>query len=123
MKKRILIIEDDADMRLIEKEILDGAGYEVLESDNAKDGIELAVKEKPDLILMDIRLPYKKKGIGAAKIIRNNEKTRHIPIIFVTGYSIWEQSQEVKSISNCGYLTKPFEIRTFLKYIEYYLNK
>ena len=122
MKKRILIIENEAEMRLLEKDILNTAGYEVLEADNAKDGIELALKEKPDLILMDIRLPYKQRGIGTAKIIRNNEKTGDIPIIFVTAYPMWEQSEEVKSISNCGYITKPFKIRVFVEYIRKYIG-
>ncbi|MEE8360006.1 MAG: response regulator, partial [Candidatus Omnitrophota bacterium] len=70
MNKRILIVEDDPDLRLIEKTQLEAAGYSVIESDNASDGISMAIKEKPDVIIMDVRLPYKKRGIGAAKIIR-----------------------------------------------------
>jgi len=76
MKKRILLVEDNADHRLIERTSLEAEGFEVLEAGTAKKGIELALKEVPDLILMDIRLPYKAKGIGAAKILRKDRRTR-----------------------------------------------
>ncbi|MDB4349553.1 response regulator [Omnitrophica bacterium] len=122
MKKRILIIEDNPDERLIQRTILESAGYEVLESDNAKDGVDLAAKERPDLILMDIRLPYKKKGIGAAKTLRKKEETRDIPIIFVSAYSIWEHAKEVDNIADCGYLNKSYDRHTLLKYIERFLD-
>ncbi len=116
--KKILIIEDESDLREMEKENLQTAGYKVFEAGNAKDGVELAVKERPDVILMDIRLPYKKRGIGAAKMLRNTEETKDTPIIFVTGYPMWEQSAEVKNIANCAYITKPFDIRTLITQIE-----
>ena len=123
MKKKILIIDDDFQLRMIEKKNLEMSGYEVLESDNAADGIKLATEKKPDLILMDIRLPYKKRGIGAAKIIRNDDRTRNIPIIFVTAYPEWEYEDEVRNITNCGYLTKPFKTSHLLEYIQRYLAK
>ena len=121
--KKILIIEDNDEMRNLEKEVLVEAGYEVIEEANAKGGIELAVKEKPDLIIMDIRLPNKKRGIGAAKILRKDPQTKNIPIIFVTAYVLGEDTNEVKSIGNCGYITKPFKIEELLIEISKYLEK
>jgi two-component system cell cycle response regulator DivK len=118
MKKRILVVEDDFEMRKLEKELLETAGYEILEAGNAKDGIAVAVKERPDLILMDIRLPSKKRGIGAARILRKDERTRGIPIIFVTGYTEGEDTEEVKNIANCEYVTKPFRMRALLKAVK-----
>ena len=122
MKKKILTIEDNPQMRHLLRDYLEISGYEVLESETAKDGTKLAVKERPDLILIDVRLPYKKRGIGIAKILRKIEGTRDIPIIFVTAYPMWENSEEVKSISNCGYLIKPFERSTLIEYIERYVR-
>ena len=122
IKKRILIIEDDFEMRRLEKDLLETAGYEVLESGNAKDGVKLAVKEKPDLVLMDVRLPSKKKGIGAARILRNDEGTRDIPIIFVTAYAEGENTREIKNITGCEYITKPFHVRAFVKMVKRYIK-
>lgn len=121
-KKRILIIEDDYSMRTLEKKILESSGYEVLEATNGKEGTALAIKEKPDLILMDIRLPSKKRGIGAARLIRRAPETSHIPIVFVTCYTKGEDTREVTNIPNCGYLTKPFEIPEFLDTVKKYLT-
>tara|TARA_Y100000031_G_C8026008_1_gene294913 strand:+ start:26 stop:394 length:369 start_codon:yes stop_codon:yes gene_type:complete len=122
MKKKILIIEDDDSMRKVERKLLELSGYEVFEASNAKDGNALAVKEKPNLILMDIRLPSKKRGIGAAKILRKQEQTSDIPIIFVTGYKKGEETKEIQGIANSGYITKPFESNDLLKAIEKYIN-
>jgi len=118
MRKRILLVEDDPDQRLIEKAHLESAGYSVIESDNATDGISKAIGEKPDAIIMDVRLPYKKKGIGAAKIIRNSSEGRDIPIIFVTAYSTWEESKEIKNIARSVYLLKPYDPLLLIKHIE-----
>ena len=120
-KKKILIIEDDDSMRGLEKKLLQAHGYEVLEASDAKEGTAIAVENQPDLILMDIRLPSKKRGIGAAKIIRNREETSHIPIVFVTGYSKGEDTVEIQNIPNCGYIVKPFENDDFLATIARYI--
>jgi CheY-like chemotaxis protein len=115
--KKILIIEDDETMLILEKKLLTASGYEVIGAQDAKEGLKLATQEKPDLILMDIRLPSKKRGIGAARILRNQEETRDTPIIFVTGYSQGQETKEVQNISNCSYLIKPFENSDLLKMI------
>jgi len=121
-KKKILIVEDKLAPRELEKDILISAGYEVLESKTANGGVLSAINDMPDLVLMDVRVPYKTRGISAAKQIRANEKTKHIPIIFVTAYPIWEETEIVKSISNCGYVTKPFEIDDLLECIKKFLK-
>ena len=119
---KVLIIEDNPEERMLERTILENAGYEVSEADNAKDGVKVAKKERPDLIIMDIRLPYKSKGIGAAKILRKTKGTEDIPIIFVTAYPVWEHSREIINIKNCGYLTKHFEPADLVKYIQQFLK-
>ena len=121
-KKKILIIEDDDSMRGLEKKLLEAHGFEVLEATTAKEGTDLAINNNPDLILMDIRLPSKKRGIGAAKILRSHEQTANIPIVFVTGYNRGEDTAEVQNIPNCGYIVKPFENEDFLATINRYLG-
>ncbi|MFC1576068.1 response regulator [Candidatus Omnitrophota bacterium] len=120
-KKRILIVEDEEGIRHLEREILETRGYEVLEAGDVKEGLAIARKEKLDLAIIDIRLPSKKRGIGLAKILRKEEKTCDLPIIFATGYVEGEESTEVQNIPNCGYITKPFKIEEFLKYVEKYI--
>lgn len=117
MGKRILIVEDNSDVRQMERDLLESNGYQVIEADNAKDGIRLALEEIPDLIIMDIRLPNKKRGIGAARIIRANEKTKDIPIVFVTAYAEGEHTKEISNIPNCGFIAKPFHLETFIEEI------
>lgn len=121
MKKLILIIEDNDSLRAMEKKILESAGYRTLEVDNAKEGINLALKEKPDLIIMDIRLPSKKRGIGAARLIRKNPQIADVPIVFVTAYTKGQYTAEVQNISNSAYITKPFEIEEFLQKVKEYM--
>jgi two-component system cell cycle response regulator DivK len=122
MAKRILIIEDNPDERLLEREILKGAGYEVLEADNAKDGVSLALKERPDLILMDIRLPYKAKGIGAARILRDKKETADTPIIFLTAYATFEHKRSVDNIPNSGFLAKSADPQELVRHVERFLK-
>jgi len=122
MKKKILIIEDDDSMRKLERKVLEAHGYEVLEAKNAKEGTALATAEQPNLIVMDIRLPSKKRGIGAARILRSQEATSRIPIVFVTGYRKGEETKEVTNIPNCGYITKPFENEDFLRIIGQFIQ-
>lgn len=118
MTKTILIIEDNNAMRDVETEILIGAGYHVLEAGTAKEGIELALNNPVDLVLLDIRLPSKKRGIGTAKILRSKDATKDVHIIFVTGYHEGEYAKEVASISNHSYMTKPFDFGELLKKIK-----
>lgn len=118
MAKKVLIVEDNKEMRYLERDILEAEGYTVLEAAKAQEGVDIAVKEVPDIIIMDIRLPSKKRGIGAAHILRKDKRTENIPIIFVTAYDKAEDAKEVANISNTSFLAKPFEIEEFLKQIK-----
>ncbi|MFH1665071.1 MAG: response regulator [Candidatus Omnitrophota bacterium] len=122
MGKIILIVEDNYECRRMEKDILAAAGYDVLEAKDAKTGIALAQEKIPDLIIMDIRLPSKKRGIGAVKILRKDKETSHIPVIFVTGYAQGEQTTEVRNIDNFSYLVKPFEPKTLVDEVKKYIG-
>ena len=83
MKKIALIIDDNENNLLLEKDLLEVAGFLVLVAENATLGIALAISEKPDIILMDMRLPDM-RGSEAAKVLMAREDTRHIPVVFVT---------------------------------------
>jgi CheY-like chemotaxis protein len=116
--KKILIVEDDQNVRELEKNLLESRGYRVIEAGNANEGIALAEKEVPDLVIMDIRLPSKKRGIGAARIIRSRKETANVPILFVTGYVGGDQTREISNIDNSAYLLKPFKAEDLIRLVQ-----
>ena len=95
--------------------------YLVIKNENASSGIALARREKPDIIIMDVRLPDM-RGYEAAKILRQDKKTRDIPIVFVTASVMAEGKEEIKDISNSGFIGKPINTRTFVADISQFLQ-
>lgn len=82
--KRILIIEDEPTQRILAKEILESAGYSVRSSDDGKHGLNMAVKTRPDLIILDLMLPSL-DGYSLCTSLKECEQTAHVPIILITG--------------------------------------
>lgn len=122
MKKRILIIEDNEKNRMLEKDLLEIEGFEVIEAKDATEGIVLARKERPDGVVMDVRLPDM-RGTQAAVKLRQDPETSGIPIIFVTASVIGEGMEEIKAFPDTMFLTKPIDTRTFAGKIRQYLSK
>jgi CheY-like chemotaxis protein len=121
MKKRVLAVDDNANNLMLEKDLLEVAGFEVFEADNASDGIAIARREKPDVIVMDVRLPDM-RGTDAARILRKDEATRDIPIVFVTASVMAEGQEELRLVTNSGFIGKPIDTRTFAKEIASYVK-
>jgi len=121
MRKKALVIDDNANNLLLEKDLLDVAGFEVFEAENSADGIAIARKEKPDIIIMDVRLPDM-RGPEAARTLRQNKETSGIPIIFVTASVMAEGKEELKDITNSGFIGKPINTRTFAKEISEFIK-
>jgi two-component system cell cycle response regulator DivK len=120
MSKRILAIEDHAENRRILRLLLASAGYELIEAVTGEEGIAMAEKERPDLILMDIQLPGL-DGYEATRRIKANPALRHIPIIVVTSYAL--SGDDVKAFeAGCdAYVTKPFVPRELLAKVRAYV--
>ena len=121
MKKKALVIDDNVNNLLLEKDLLEVAGFEVFEAENAAVGIAIARKEKPDIIIMDVRLPDM-RGSEAAKILREDKETSDIPIIFVTASVMAGEREEINSIANSGFIGKPINTRTFAKEISQFIK-
>jgi DNA-binding response OmpR family regulator len=121
-KIRILIIEDNDDIRESIIEILGLAGYEVLEADNGKSGIEIAVKQLPDLILCDIMMP-ELDGYGVLYLLNKNPQTAATPFIFLTAKAERIDMRKGMEMGADDYLTKPFDDVELLNAIESRLNK
>jgi CheY-like chemotaxis protein len=116
MKKRILIVEDNPANLMLEKDLLESAGFEVVEAADAGSGLEAARRERPDLIVMDVRLPDM-RGTEAALRLRQDPGTKAIPIVFVTTSIFESETAEFKKITASSYLSKPINTRTFAKSI------
>jgi two-component system alkaline phosphatase synthesis response regulator PhoP len=87
MHKKILIIDDDIDLVEAMRLTLESEGYEVVDAQDGKKGLEKIEKEKPDLILLDVMMETQDEGFHIAYQIRNNAKTSDLPIIMLTAVS------------------------------------
>ncbi len=121
MRKRVLVIDDNSNNLMLEKDLMEVAGFEVFEAENASGGIAIARKEKPDIIIMDVRLPDM-RGSDAAKILRKDKETRDIPIVFVTASVMGEGREEINGIPKSGFIGKPINTRTFAEEISQYIK-
>lgn len=121
-KTRILIIEDNIDIRESTAEILELADYEVLQAKNGKVGVELATTHLPDLILCDIMMP-ELDGYGVLYLLNKNTNTSSIPFIFLTAKAERIDMRKGMEMGADDYLTKPFDDVELLNAIESRLAK
>ncbi|HNP33539.1 MAG TPA: response regulator [Flavobacterium sp.] len=119
---KILIIEDNNDIRENVTEILRLCGYEVYEADNGKTGTEIAIKHLPDLILCDIMMGDL-DGYGVLHLLSKNDATKTIPFIFMTAKSERADIRKGMELGADDYLTKPFDDTELLNAIETRLRK
>ncbi len=120
--KKILLIEDNQDVRENTAEILELAQYKVITAINGKEGVELAKLEKPDLIICDIMMPVL-DGHGALHLLAKNEETAGIPFIFLTAKAERSDFRKGMEMGADDYLTKPFDDVELLNAIESRLKK
>lgn len=120
--KRILLIEDNLDVRENIAEILELAGYQVDSAENGKIGVGLANENPYDLVLCDIMMP-ELDGYGVLHILNKNPKTSSIPFIFLTAKAEKGDFRKGMSMGADDYLTKPFEEADLLDVIELRLQK
>ena len=122
MKKKVLIIEDNNDIRENVVEILELAGYEAHEAKNGKAGVELALSYLPDIILCDIMMP-ELDGYGVLYMLNKNPDTAAVPFIFLTAKAERVDLRKGMEMGADDYLTKPFDDMELLNAIETRLKK
>jgi two-component system, cell cycle response regulator DivK len=113
MSKRILVVEDTENNRMILNDLLTNAGFEVVEARDGEKGVAMASECRPDLILMDIQLP-KVDGYEATRRIKSKPELQHIPIIAVTSYALSGDETKARAAGCDGYIAKPFSPRAIL---------
>jgi two-component system, cell cycle response regulator DivK len=119
---KILIVEDNEKNMYLISYILKKKGYEIIEAGTGEKGVELAIKEKPDLIIMDIQLPGI-DGLETTKRIRTSGADGTTPIIALTSYAMTGDREKALEAGCTGYIEKPINPDTILSEIEKYLKK
>jgi len=110
MKERILIVEDNPqNMRLLEM-VLRARNYALLKATDGEEALDVAMRERPDLIIMDIQLP-KLNGLEVTRKLRETPELRHTPIIGVTAYAMKGDKERVIESGCDAYLSKPINTR------------
>src|SRR5688572_22587891 len=122
MVKTILVIDDNNDLRENTAEILDLAGYRTLTAANGKQGVDVAVREKPSLIVCDIMMP-ELDGYGVLHLLRKNPDTQNIPFIFLTARTERSDFRKGMEMGADDFVTKPFEEIELLNAVEIRLKK
>ncbi len=112
MQPKILLIEDNEQNRYLATFLLEKRGYQVLAVPDGPLGVELAGKEPPDLILLDIQLPGM-DGYAVARELRKNPALRATPIVAVTSYAMTGDREKTIAAGCNGYIEKPINPETF----------
>jgi two-component system, cell cycle response regulator DivK len=118
---KVLVIEDNEKNRYLISFILKGAGYEVIEASTGEEGVSLAERTKPDLVLMDIQLPGI-DGYEATRQIRASSANGKIPIIALTSYAMTGDRERALAAGCTGYVEKPINPDTIMDEIQKYLR-
>ena len=106
----VLIVEDNPRNLKLARDILNHAGYEILEAENAEDGLELARARHPDLVLMDVQLPGM-DGVQALVHLRADPATADIPVIALTAFAMKADRERFMAAGFDQYMEKPLDIR------------
>ena len=117
-RPRVLIVDDDAALRLVCATVLGLEGYEVFEAANGQEALELARTAAPDVMLLDISMPVL-DGFGVAAALRSDQRTRELPFVFLTGELDPQVIRQGGEVGAAGFFTKPFDPVAVAAYIRH----
>jgi len=121
MVKTILLVEDNRLNRKLVEAILSSQGYHLLMAHDGEEAIALAKAERPDLILMDMKLP-KIDGYEATAQLKTEPETANIPVVAMTAHALPEEEEKATKAGCVGYITKPINTRTLPRQVKKYLS-
>ena len=119
---RILVVEDNPKNMKLVRDVLEYAGYEVIEATSGEDGVRLAEIERPQLILMDLQLPGI-DGTEALRRIRGAGEGRHVPVVAVTAFAMHEDRSQAFASGFDGYVEKPINVRNVREQVQGFLDR
>lgn len=117
MGKKVLVVDDDPDIRMLNKSIVEESGYTPIEAENGEEGLKMAKKENPDLIILDVLMP-KQSGVRLYRELVTDKSLKDIPIILLSGIAKSTFLRSQKALTQFGgaevpepevYLEKPIE--------------
>lgn len=121
-KKRLLIVDDEADLAEMIKFRMENNGYEVLLAHDGQAALEMARKENPDLIILDLMLP-KMDGYKVCGLLKKDSRYSHIPIIIFSAKGQEDDMKLGRELGADAYITKPFEPQVLLGKIDELIGK
>ena len=121
--KKIVIVDDQMEVRELVKVTLQSEDYEIFQAESGEKGIEIARKEKPDLIIMDVMMPGGMDGIEATRILKNDPNTKEFKIIMLTAKSQEFDKEAGFKAGADDYFTKPFSPLELMKKVEETLGR
>ncbi len=119
--KTVLIVDDEPKNVKLFKDILEKVGYKTIIAVDGEQGVQLALKEKPDLILMDMQMPIK-DGLEATREIKDNPLTNKIPIIALTALAMRGDEERMSAAGCDDYISKPVQIRALIDKVGSYFQ-
>jgi two-component system, cell cycle response regulator DivK len=122
MSERILVVEDQEDLRTILRDLLTASDFEVLEAVDGRDGVTKAISNKPDLILMDIQLPLV-DGYEATRQIKSRPGMAATPIIAVSSFAMKGDEEKARASGCDAYVTKPYSPMKLLGMVRSFLDQ
>ena len=121
MAKTVLVVEDnELNMKLFH-DLLEASGYDIIETRNGLEAIDLARTHRPDLILMDIQLP-EVSGLEVTKWLKEDDDLRSIPVIAVTAFAMKGDEERIRQGGCEAYLSKPISVTKFIETVKSYLG-
>jgi twitching motility two-component system response regulator PilH len=130
MSKKVLIVDDDPDVRLFNTTVVEESGYTPIEAPNGEEGLKIVKKDPPDLVLLDVLMP-KQSGIRLYRELKTDKALKHIPVIILSGVAKRTFLRSQKALTEFGdqpvpepddYLEKPVEPDELAREIKKYLE-
>jgi len=118
----VLIVEDSALNRKLVETVLKPYGYHILVAEDGQTGVEIALRERPNLILMDVMMPVM-NGYDATRRIKDHCDTADIPVVALTASAMPHERVQALAAGCDGYITKPIDTRTFPNQIRQFLSR
>ena len=119
--EKILIVEDNSMNLELATDLLEAAGYFVIQAGSAEEGIKLARADSPDVILMDIGLPGM-DGLEATRVLKQDLATKDIPVIALTAHAMQGDEEKAFASGCAGYIAKPINTRAFSKTVSQFID-
>ena len=118
----MLVVDDERSIRLLCRVNLSASGIDVLEAESGLKALELARREQPDLVLLDVMMPDV-DGWTVARELAGDERTREIPIVFLTARAEASDKRMGQQLGGVGYLVKPFDPVTIGDFVEHVIER